>query len=396
MKRKWILFICLLSIVLMLAPSRMEGAEKILKVGLVAPLTGGAAPWGLMWQRTLQLLVEQYNAAGGIEVGGEKYRIELISGDDKYIPSEAVSVTNRLVFKENVKFILGSIGSACVLAMSPITEGNRIVAIVNSYTPKALGPDKPFTFRATTTMGEIIPPMFKWVKENHPNLRKAGLLGPNDESGWSILAEYKVACKNLGYEIVAEEYYERNTVDYYPVLTRILSKKPDIFMLDGSTGDLGLVLKQAKQMGFKGPALTSNTQDAERFCRVSGEEAAEGLISSTQFVVPGKIQEWHDAYVARWKGWDAVSIGSVDGFDLLIAGIKKADSLDTEKVRIGIENVNFVSRLFGPLKLGGIKRYGIAHQLLLPVAISQIRKCKNVGVVLAPPEEGNPPPEIKK
>jgi branched-chain amino acid transport system substrate-binding protein len=67
-------------------------------------------------------------------------------------------------------------------------------------------------------------------------VRKAGLVGPNDESGWSVLAEYGPPCKNLGYEIVAEDYFERNTVDYYPVLTRVFRQKLDI-LLDASTGD---------------------------------------------------------------------------------------------------------------------------------------------------------------
>jgi len=91
-----------------------------------------------------------------------------------------------------------------------------------------------------------------------------------------------------------------------------------------------------------------------------------------------------------------MALGFADGVDWLIAGIKKADSLDPDKVKVGLETVNFVSRIWGPIKLGGMPRYGIAHILQSPIAITQIKNCENVGLALAPGEEGGPPPERKK
>jgi branched-chain amino acid transport system substrate-binding protein len=372
------------------------GPENILKIGLVAPLTGAGAPWGICYQKTLQMEAEQYNAAGGLTVEGQKYKIEVMAEDDKYSPSEGVTVTNKLIFKEKIKFIMGPVGSAVVLATRPICEANKVVSIHACYTPKAVAPELPFTFRAHPSMGETIGPIFKWVMDKNPNMKKAGLLGPNDESGWSILAEYLFACKNLGFQVVAEDYFERNTADYYPVLTRILKNQPDILMLDAGTGDLGLILKQARQMSFKGLTLSSNPHDAAKLCKVAGKEGAEGHIHSGPHIVPGAVQKWHDQFVARWKEWDASSILFADHLDLIVTGIKKANSLDTAKVRDAIETMNFESRVYGPVKFGGKRRYGIAHQLLVPVFVSQVKNGDNTGLVLAPPMEPFPPPEVKK
>lgn len=396
MKREKVFgFICIV-ILLMTSPLQAAGPEKILKIGATVPLTGAGAPWGITIVRLLQLQAEQFNAAGGIPVGDQKYKIEIIGEDDKYSPSEGVTVTNKLIFKDKVKFICGPIGSAGILATRPIIETNEVISIASGYTSKALGPDKKFTFRVIPTMGETIGPMFKWVTDNHPGIKKAGLLGPNDESGWSILEEYKFACKNLGFEVIAEDYFERNTTDYFPVLTRILKNKPDILMLDAGTGDLGLILKQARQMGFKGLTISSNPHDAGRLCKVAGKEGAEGHIHSGPFLVPGPITKWHDEYLARWREWDGTSILSIDALDLIVAGIKQANSLDTQKVQKAMETVNFVSRVYGPVKLGGLRRYGIAHQLLQPVPISQVKGGENVGIVYAPPQEPYPPPEAAK
>jgi hypothetical protein len=70
--------------------------------------------------------------------------------------------------------------------------------------------------------------------------------------------------------------------------------------------------------------------------------------------------------------------------------------LDTDKVRIAMENMTFESRFWGPVKIGGLRRYGIAHQVLLPIPVSQVKNCDNVGLVLAAPQEPFPPPKLGK
>jgi branched-chain amino acid transport system substrate-binding protein len=385
-----------MSILLLASPLLAAGPEKTIGVGVVAPLTGSGAPWGISRVRTVQLQAEQYNAAGGLTVEGQKYKIEVIAEDDKFSPSEAVTVTNKLIFKDHVRFIMTSNGSALVLATTPITESNKVITISSCFTPKVLGPDLPFSFRASPTMGETVGPLFKWIKDKKPDIKKAGLLGPNDESGWSINAEYLFGWKKIGLEVVAEDYYERNTNDFYPVLTRILKNRPDILMLSGGTGDLGLIMKQAKQMGLKGPGLSSAPHDPAKFCKVSGKDSAEGFISPGGYIMPGRVQKWHDEFKGRWKEWDVLSVTYVDYLDLIVAGIKKANSLDTTKIRDAMETMNFESRLYGPVKFGGKGRYGLAHQLLVPIFISQFKNCENEGMALVPGLEPDPPPPERK
>jgi branched-chain amino acid transport system substrate-binding protein len=372
------------------------GADQVLKIGITMPMTGSGAPWGNAYVKTQQLIAEQYNAAGGVTVGGQNYKLELIVEDDKYSPSEGVTVTKKLIFKDKVKFILGSLGSAVVLATRPVIEENKIISFGSAYSPKVLSPSNTFTFRTNPTMGEIIPPMLKWIKDSNPGIKKVGLLGPNDESGWSILAEFISNSKQFGLEVVAEDYYERNTTDYYPVLTRVLKNQPDILMLDGSTGDIGLILKQAKQLGFKGITLTSSPHDPQKLCKVAGRDGAEGHIHPGSWILPGRVQKWHDQFVDRWKEWDGITVDHAMNLDLIVAGIEKANSLDTTKIRDAIETLNLDSRIFGPVKFGGKKRYGMAHQLLVPIFVSQIKNCANVGLILAPPQEPLPAPEAKK
>jgi branched-chain amino acid transport system substrate-binding protein len=334
------------------------GPEKQLKIGLVAPMTGAGAPWGLAWKKGAQLIAEQINAAGGITVQGQIYKIEIIAEDDKYNPSEAVTVTNKLIFDDKVGFILGPIGSALCMAMSPITEANKVITFHSCQTPKSLGPELPFTFRAIPLIGENVPPMFKWIKGKYPKVKKLAVLSPNDETGWSVNAEYMWVGRKFGFETVAEDYFQRNTNDFYPVLTRILKNQPDLLAMSGGTGDIALILKQARQMGYKGLAYSSAGHDADKLCKVAGKEYAEGYLHSALAIIPGPIKKWHDEYVTRWGEWGEASVLGT-ALDIIIQGIKKANSLDTIKVREAIEKMNYNDRLYGPLKFGG--KIGRAH-----------------------------------
>ena len=371
------------------------GSEKQLKVGLVAPMTGAGAPWGLAWKKGAQLIAEQINAAGGITVQGERYKIEIIAEDDKYSPSEAVTVTNKLIFDDKVKFILGPIGSALCTATSPITEENKVITFHSCQSPKSLGPDRPFTFRALPLIGENVPPMFKWIKEKYPNVKKMAVLSPNDETGWTVNAEYMYVGKKFGFETVAEDYFQRNTNDFYPVLTRLLKNQPDLLAMSGGTGDIGLILKQARQMGYKGLAYSSAGHDADKLCKVAGKENAEGYLHSALTIIPGPIKKWHDEYMARWGEWGEASVLGT-ALDIIVQGIKKADSLDTTKVLKAIETMTHNSRLYGPVKWGGKKRYGIPHQLLEPIFITQVKACTNTLMSLTPPVEPEPAPVVNK
>ena len=91
-----------------------------------------------------EIAADQVNQAGGLDVGGRKYQVKVVAYDDKYQANEAVTVANRLVFEDKVKYIIGPVGSAPVLAIQPITEKNKVILMTLGFTSKALAADKPY------------------------------------------------------------------------------------------------------------------------------------------------------------------------------------------------------------------------------------------------------------
>src|SRR5207237_7320289 len=80
-------------------------AADAIKFGVATPLSGPAAPWGIPHKGATELIFDEINSQGGLEVGGKKYKLEVIAYDHKYVIAEGVATVNRLIAKDGVKFI---------------------------------------------------------------------------------------------------------------------------------------------------------------------------------------------------------------------------------------------------------------------------------------------------
>src|SRR4030042_829821 len=129
--KKWVsLGICLLFI--QAFGFGQAAAQNVMKMGVIAPLSGTGAGWGLALRAGAELAADDTNAKGGLKVAGTSYKIEVIPYDDKYQGQAAADAANRLVFMDKVKFIIGPMGSAAGLAAQEITEANKILFVGNS------------------------------------------------------------------------------------------------------------------------------------------------------------------------------------------------------------------------------------------------------------------------
>lgn len=156
---------------------------EALRLGALLPLSGPAAQWGIACLRGVELMVDKIDAEGGIQVDNKKHRIELVKTDNKSNIDTALNQANRLVFKEKVKYIFGCIISGCTLAVQGVTEPNKVMLFPWSDSPKVLGSDKNYTFRLHAYTLERILVAFNYLRENRPDIKTIGIIGPDDESG---------------------------------------------------------------------------------------------------------------------------------------------------------------------------------------------------------------------
>lgn len=356
-------------------------AQETLKIGALVTLSGAGAAWGTGMKNAAELAADDVNAEGGLEVAGKKYKVEVVAYDDKYQANEAVTVANRLVFEDKVKFIIGPVGSAPVLAIQPITEKAGVIVMTLGFTSKALGPEKKYTFRPNVTTAEVSQPQIDWVVKTQ-GIKRVGALFPNDETGQAIAKDLTEAYGKSGAQLTAKEFFERDRVDFVPLLTRILAGRVDAIELDGnSPTTAGLIVKQARELGFEGTIIRTGGPATQDIIKVAGKQAAEGMFVHTP--INPKLPPTA-AYVAKYDAkyksqMNGFSPAFYDGTHLLFQAMQKAGTVtDTAKIVTALENIKGFSGALGESSWTGQAMYRSNHQLNAPFYVAEVKNGEEV------------------
>ena len=368
------------------AAGAVQADDKTLTIGLLGPLSGGAASYGVELMRGAELRVEEINKAGGLKVGADAYRIKLVSYDHKAQAADTATATNKLIFQDKVKYIIGNAVGATCNAAQTITEPNKVMFAFVCWGTNNLAPEKPYSFRSMLSQWELTEPFYRWVKENHPKIKRVAAISPNDTSGKDTNTAVVKALKALGFEVAADEYYERGTKDFYPVLTKILAQKPDMIDVAAAPpGEAGLILKQAMELGFKGAKGWTAGINPFTIISVAGREAAEGVWSPANINVKGDhvsaaVRKFGETYEKRYgEVPGAIAVANYAAFDVFTQAMQKAGSVDTDKVLAVLTKEQFQT-VWGPLAIGGKETYGIDRQFLYPLVISEVRQGRVVDI----------------
>lgn len=371
MKRKT--FLAAASTIALISGGAM--AQETLKLGALVTLSGAGASWGQGMMRAAELAAEDVNEEGGLEVGGTKYNVEIVAYDDAYKANEAVTAANRLVFEDEVKYIIGTVGSAPILAIQPITEENGVITMTLGFTGQALSPEKPYTFRPNPTTAEVAQPQIDWIVKTQ-GVKTVGALFPKDETGEAIAKDLSAAYEKAGATLAVTEFFERDRVDFIPLLTRIIAQGVDAIELDGnSPATAGQIVQQARDLGFEGVILRTGGPATQEIVNVAGKAATEGMFVHSAFD-PGveTAKAYEERFTATYnEPMNGFSPFFYDGTKMLFQAMRDAGTVeDTEAVKTALENISDYQGILGTMNWTGEDRYGIAHQLDSPFYIARV------------------------
>ena len=331
----------LLSVIGFTWAAAVAAQTDTLKIGVVSALSGPGSEWGLAQDGAAKIVAMEVNAKGGLKVGNKTYKIEVISYDDTYKAALAVSGVTRLIEQDKVKLVVGPMGSASTVAVKPLFENNKILAIIGAYSEKVFDKNTKYMFRLFPTTIEYGTQIVAWLKKNRPGLKTVAELEANDETGWASQRLLKGYYENEGYKFVASELFERNTKDFQPLLTRILATKPDIIELGSiPSATAGLVARQARELGFKGQFVKIGGPGVPQFVAAAGKEAAEGVIGYTAADVTKQYYKDLEAKYAKVlkPPMGEFVVYFYDGVNMLMNAIQKAGTVsDTTKIAAALE-----------------------------------------------------------
>ena len=364
------LFAALALVAATAAPSR---AADVIKFGISTPLSGPAAPWGIPHKNATELIFDEVNAQGGLDVGGKKYKLEVIAYDHKYVIAEGVATVNRLIAKDGVKYI-SILGGAVAKANEEAINESGSLGLTLAYAEGLVSPKNSLTFQCFPAPPETTT-FWKWIKEKHPQIKRIASIAPNDDTGWWSVKVETTYVQKLGYDVVAKEYFERVMTDFNPILLRLLAQKPDaISVMASPAGSVGLIVKQARELGFKGRFVALHQIDSSVVANIAGRENAEGMWvhGYVQTPLPDKLKSWQQRYTKKFGEWNATSIDFTNPAFAFVAAVRKAQSLDPKKIGEAMRTVESDTPGGKPL-FGGKDYYGNGQQIIYPMPFSEVR-----------------------
>lgn len=251
-------------------------AQDVVKIGYSGPLSGGAAQYGKNALDGMLLAADELNAAN-LEVGGKKVKFEIVPLDDKYNPSETAINAQRLVQQHKTPAILVP-HSGGIFALQTTNERNNFIVLAYSSVPQITDRGNQLTLRIPPEFTTYIEPFSTYLMQRYG--KKVAMVGADHDYGKAWAAAFKPGWEKLGGTVVAENpmSYNRAT-DFYSGVSKALAAKPDVLFVGGASEPTALVVKQARELGFKGGFMVMDQAKLDEMARVvGGLSAIEGAI----------------------------------------------------------------------------------------------------------------------
>ena len=230
------------------SPAAAQGCET--KIGALGPMSGGAAAWGLAMKAGAEFAAAQANESGGVQIGNRKCKVTVLNYDSKYTADGAAAGANYMA-SQNVKVIIGPVGSPEATGIKPVAQRNQQLTFNSSYAKDAIGPQWPLAFHQLAGPSAWAPALVKAAKDRF-KISSVVVVAPNDQGGTDVASVNAEAYKANGIK-TTEEYYQRGTTNFAPIVTRIMLAKPDaVDTASSPPGDGATMVKQLLEAGFAG------------------------------------------------------------------------------------------------------------------------------------------------
>jgi branched-chain amino acid transport system substrate-binding protein len=326
------------------APAKAEApAATTVKIGHVAPLTGGIAHLGKDNENGARLAVDEINAAGGIDVGGAKVKLELVAEDDKADPKEGTLAAQKIV-DAGVVAVVGHLNSGTSIPASKIYSDAGITQISPSATnPKYTEQGFKTTFRVVANDNQQGAVLANFAA-NEMKAKSIAIIDDRTAYGQGLADVVEKVAKEKGLKVVAREFTNDKATDFNAILTKVRGAKPDVVMYGGMDATAGPMAKQMKQLGIKAPLLAGDGVCSPEFIKLAGDaagilkcsmagEAVEKLAKGADFVAKYKAKFNQDVQVYAPYSYDAVYV--------IADAIKRAGKADRAAITAAMPATNY-------------------------------------------------------
>jgi branched-chain amino acid transport system substrate-binding protein len=360
----------------LLAAASPSQAACELKLGVVGGLSGATAQWGNAIKAAVEFVVKKTNDAGGLQVGPDRCPVTISIVDTKATAEGAAAAANQLV-SQGVKFVLGPVVSPEATGIKPIAMRNNMLIFLNSYAKNAIGPQWPLVFHEGPGPSVWADPIVKAAKAKF-NIKSVVVVAPNDQGGTDIASVDVDVYKNNGIE-ATDEYYQRGTTNFAAIITRILARNPDaVDTASSAPSDAGIMVKQLRQAGFKGPIGRLGGAATDEIIRIAGsvETVKDFYWYENVATSDPKVQAIYDEFkqvMGAPAPENTTMILWVAASQVLLDAISKSGTItDTKKVAEVLRGLPVDDKYLGKGFWTGKSFFGIKQEIAFPFGIGMI------------------------
>jgi branched-chain amino acid transport system substrate-binding protein len=325
------------------APQAFADAKPV-NIGVILPLSGANAQFGINSRNGIELAADGINAAGGITaLGGAK--INLVVADATSTPTAAATAAQRLISQNEVTAVIGAFVSSLTIAISEVTERRDIPLITNSFADQITGRGFKNIFQVTpkgSVLGKAqVAYTLELAQAAGAKIEKIAVMYEDTAYGTAQSAGIRAAAKNANIEIVMDEAYPLGITDATPLINKLRTSGAQALFPVSYLNDSMLIIRTMRQQRIVMPAIGG----AAGYVIPDFEKALGPFAENVLSIAPANYDlapELGERFRQRF-GYFMVheALEYAVGLDVLVQAIERAKSAKPEDVAAALRGARF-------------------------------------------------------
>lgn len=325
-------------------------APTTIKIGINAPITGDIPKVGEGTKFAAQMWLEDINAAGGLEVGGKKYKVELVIEDNEAKAESAVKANTKMITEDEVLVIVGPQSSKQAVPAGEVANKYKTPMISPWSTNPKTTKDRPFVFRGCFLDPFQGPVVANFIKNEFGYTKAAVLYDVASDYPKGLAEFFKAAWEDLNGagSVVAYESFTTKDADFSSQLTKIIRSGAEVLFTPQYYNEVALIVQQAHQLGWDKPIVGSDSWGSAETVKLCGKDCY-GQFFSTHYAAAGAkgaTKEFIDRYNKKHGyipddvgalTWDAIRLAqkAIESCGTITGDLKK----DRQAIRDAFANI---------------------------------------------------------
>jgi len=298
------------------------GGTETIKIGINAPLTGDIPKVGEGTKYSAEMWLADIDAAGGLDVGGKKYDVELVIEDNESKGESAAAANTKLITQDEVLIIVGPQSSKQAVPAGGVANDLETPMISPWSTNPNTTLDRPWVFRACFLDPFQGPVVANFASEEFGFTKAAVLYDIASDYPKGLAEFFKQAWEELhgAGSVVAFESFTTGDKDFSAQLTKIMGSGAEFLFTPQYYDEVPLIVQQAHQLGWDKPIVGSDSWGSAELMNLCGDDC-KGLFFSTHYAAAGATgatKAFIDRYNAEY-GYVPDDVGALTWDTMLIA-----------------------------------------------------------------------------